>query len=93
MAVSFTSLIAVTALVLRRVNGFRKGGSWSEVDFAVLDGDHEVGCIYRVDDQPELWFWNVSVNPTECKTYGHTPTLEEAKAAFRSAYMATSRVR
>jgi hypothetical protein len=81
------------ALVLRRVNGFRKGGSWSKLDFAVLDGDHEVGCIYRVDDQPELWFWNVSVNPTKHKLYGHAPTLDEAKAAFRSAYVAPPRLR
>ena len=93
MALGLTSLIAVTALVLRRVNGFHKGGSWSELDFAVLDGDRDIGCIYRVDDQPELWFWNMSVDPTERKSYGHTPTLDEAKAAFGSAYIATSRVR
>ena len=43
-------------LILRRANVSRKGGPWSETDFDVFDGDRNVGRVYRVDDQPEVWF-------------------------------------
>src|SRR5260370_5872506 len=49
-------------LVLRRANVSRPGGSWSEDDFDVFDGDRSVGRVYCVDAQAgnETWFWGVS---------------------------------
>jgi hypothetical protein len=47
-------------LILRRANVSNPGGSWSETDYDVFDGDRDVGRVYRVDDQPEVWFWGVS---------------------------------
>jgi hypothetical protein len=75
-------------LILRRANISRPGGSWSETDYDVFDGDRDVGRVYRVDDQPEVWFWGVSFQLTGRKSYGHAPTLDDAKAAFKAEYAA-----
>src|SRR5260370_15972681 len=40
--------MADPTLILRRANVSRKGGTWSEHDFDVFDGDRDVGRIYRV---------------------------------------------
>jgi hypothetical protein len=34
------------------------------------------------------WFWGVDFQITSGKSYGHAPTLDEAKAAFRVEYEA-----
>src|SRR5260370_24906604 len=59
-------------LVLRRANVSRPGGSWSEDDFDVFDGDRSVGRVYCVDAQAgnETWFWGVSFQLTGRKSYG-----------------------
>jgi hypothetical protein len=55
----------------------------------VFDGDREVGCVYRVADRPiSEWFWGVSFQLTGRKSYGHAPTLDAAKAAFKAEYEA-----
>jgi hypothetical protein len=74
-------------LILRRASISRLSGTWSEHDYDVFDGDRDVGRIYRVDDQPEVWFWGVSFMLTGKKSYGHTPTLKEAKTAFKATYL------
>src|SRR5260370_34187986 len=53
-------------LVLRRANVSRPGGSWSEDDFDVFDGDRSVGRVYCLDAQAgnETWFWGVSFQLT-----------------------------
>jgi hypothetical protein len=78
-------LIHVTVLVLRRANVSRCSGQWQHDDFDVFDGEREVGRIYLVDsnDGQETSFWGVSFDLTGRKSYGHVPTLDEAKAAFR----------
>jgi hypothetical protein len=42
------------------------------------------GRIFRQTDGQ--WFWGVSFQLTGRKSYGHAPTLDEAKAAFRAEY-------
>jgi hypothetical protein len=78
------------ALTLRRASASRPSGSWSETDFDVFDGtggaDRDVGRIFRQTDGQ--WFWGVSFQLTGPKSYGHAPTLDEAKAAFRAEYEA-----
>jgi hypothetical protein len=59
-----------------------------ETDYDVFDGDRDVGRVYRVDDQPEVWFWGVSFQLTGRKRCGHAPTLDDAKAAFKAEYEA-----
>jgi hypothetical protein len=78
------------ALILRRSNVSRKGGSWQHEDYDVFDGEREVGRIYRiVTDMPASeWFWGVSFKVTKRKSYGHAASIEEAKAAFRAEYEA-----
>jgi hypothetical protein len=78
----------MTVLVLRRANVARKGGNWDESDYDVFDGDRGVGRIFL--DANHTWFWGVSFQLTGRKSYGHAATLEEAKAAFRTAYLAWS---
>jgi hypothetical protein len=75
-------------LLLRRANVSRKGGSWSEHDFDVFDGERDVGRIYLVDGYggTEKWFWGVSFQLTGRKSYGHAVSLDDAKAAFRAEY-------
>jgi hypothetical protein len=34
----------------------------------------------------ETWFWGVSFQLTGRKSYGHAPSLDAAKAAFRAEY-------
>jgi hypothetical protein len=77
-------------LVLRRANISRSGGPWSETDFDVFDGDRDVGRVYCVNSHAgsESWFWGVSFQLTGKKSYGHAPSLEEAKAAFKAEYAA-----
>jgi hypothetical protein len=72
------------ALILRRANVSRKSGSWQHEDYDVFDDDRDVGRIYLVDSNAgtETWFWGVSFQLTNRKSYGHAPTLDEAKAAF-----------
>jgi hypothetical protein len=74
-------------LVLRRANISRKGGPWQHEDFDVFDGDRSVGRVL-VDGYggKEIWFWGVSFQLTGRKSYGHTTSLDEAKAAFRAEY-------
>ena len=61
--------------------------SWSENEFDVFDGERNVGRVYHVEDRPDsVWFWAVSFQLTGHKSYGHAPTLDEAKAAFRAEY-------
>jgi hypothetical protein len=49
-------------LVLRRASISRPGGSWSDFDFDVLDGDRFVGRVYFDDSRAGRvsWFWGVS---------------------------------
>jgi hypothetical protein len=62
----------------------RISGSWQDEDYDVFDGDRDVGRIYLVDGHggQENWFWGVSFQLTGRKSYGHVPSLDEAKAAF-----------
>ena len=79
----------MTELVLRRASISRLYGSWSETDFDVFDGDREIGRVYGVVDRPgSEWFWGVSFQLTGRKSYGHAPTLAQAKAAFKAEYLA-----
>jgi hypothetical protein len=72
-------------LVLRHANVSRISGSWQDEDYDVFDGDREVGRVYRLDDRPDsAWFWGVSFQLTGRKSYGHTASLDDAKAAFRA---------
>jgi hypothetical protein len=83
------NLATAMHLVLRRANISRSGGSWSETDFDVFDGDRKVGRIYRLDDRPDsAWFWGVSFQLTGRKSYGHAASIDEAKAAFKAEYEA-----
>jgi hypothetical protein len=68
------------ALILRRVNVSRQGGSRQHEDYDVFHGAREVGRIYLIDSDGgnETWFWGVS--------FQVTGTLDEAKAAFRAEY-------
>jgi hypothetical protein len=82
-------------LILRRANVSRPGGQWQHEDFDAFDGDRNVGRVYLVDSRVgrETWFWGVSFQLTGRKSYGHAPTLDEAKAAFRAEYAAWQRER
>jgi hypothetical protein len=75
-------------LILRRANVSRKGGHWQHEDFDVFDGEREIGRVYLVDGYggKETWFWGVSFQLTNRKSYSHAPTLDDAKAAFRAEY-------
>jgi hypothetical protein len=54
----------------------------------VFDGDQDVGRIYCVNAYAgkESWFWGVAFQLTGRKSYGNAPTLDEAKAAFKTEY-------
>jgi hypothetical protein len=76
-------------LILRRTNASRISGDWQHEDYDVFDGEREIGRIYRVTDHLDSpWFWGVSFQLTGRKSYGHVPTLDAAKAAFRAEYEA-----
>jgi hypothetical protein len=70
-------------LILRGANACRISGQWQH------DDERDVGRIYRLDDRPDSqWFWGVSFQLTERKSYGHATTLDAAKAAFKAEYEA-----
>jgi hypothetical protein len=77
-------------LILRRANLSRISGQWQDEDYDVFDGGRDVGRIYLVDSNAgtETWFWGVSFLLTNRKSYGHAPTLDAAKAAFKAEYEA-----
>jgi len=77
-------------LVLRRTQGHRPG-DWGPHDYDVLDGEREVGRIYRVNAATELWRWVVDFMLTHRNNYGTAESREAAMAAFRAEY-ARSRV-
>lgn len=52
----------------------------------MFDGDRAVGRMHRVNSPDEIWFWGVSFQLTNRKSYGHAESLDEAKAAFRTEY-------
>jgi hypothetical protein len=76
----------MSALLLRRANISRKGGTWQHDDFDVFDGDRGIGRIYRVKASNESWFWGVSFQLTGRKSYGSAVSLDEAKALFKAEY-------
>jgi hypothetical protein len=76
--------VSEPALILRRANVSRKGGEWKHDDYDVFDAEHCVGRIFLAANH--TWFWGVSFQLTGRKSYGHVPTLDEAKAAFRAEY-------
>jgi hypothetical protein len=78
--------MAEFTLILRRANVSRKGGSWQHEDYDVFDGERCVGRIFL--DANNAWFWGVDFQITGRKSYGHAPTLDKAKAAFRKEYEA-----
>jgi hypothetical protein len=61
-----------------------EGGEWQHEDYDVFDGERDAGRIFL--DASQTWFWGVSFQLTGRKSYGHTPTLDEAKVAFRTEY-------
>jgi hypothetical protein len=79
---------AVSDLVFRQPRVVRRSRQWQDKDFDVFDGEHEVGRVYLVDrdGRGERWFWGVSFRLTGRKSYGHTHSLDAAKAAFKSEY-------
>jgi hypothetical protein len=77
-----------TTLILRSASSSRESGDWNDDDFDVFDGDRLVGRVYRVNSSEEIWFWGVSFLLTNRKSYGHADSLDEAKAAFRTEYLA-----
>ena len=62
----------MVALILRRANVSRKGGSWQHEAYDVFDGERCVGRIFL--DANNAWFWGVSFQLTGRKSYGHAPT-------------------
>ena len=76
------------ALILRRAKISRKGGGWKDDDFDVFDGDREIGRVYRVNSPDEIWFWGVSFQLTGRKSYGDAASLDDAKSAFKTGYLA-----
>jgi hypothetical protein len=81
------------ALILRRADVSRNGGSWQDEDYEdydVFDGKREVGRVYLVDGYggSDAWFWGVSFQVTKRKSYGFATSLDDAKAAFRAEYEA-----
>jgi hypothetical protein len=74
-------------LTLRRASVSRISGNWDDDDYDVFDGDRDVGRIFRENAHEELWFWGVDFTITNRKSYGHSSSLDEAKAAFRAEYL------
>jgi hypothetical protein len=77
-------------LVLRRANLSRISGQWQDEDYDVFDGtggtERDVERIFQQADG--RWFWGVSFQLTDRKSYGHATSLDEAKAAFKAEYEA-----
>jgi hypothetical protein len=84
-----TDTYTAMELILRRANASRISGKWQDEDYDVFDGERDVGRIYLVDSygDREKWFWGVGFQLTGRKSYGHAPTLDEAKAAFKAQYV------
>ena len=66
-------------LALRRASVSRPSGSWSDDDYDVFDGEHNVGRIFL--QAHGVWFWGVSFQITKRKSYGDAASLDGAKAA------------
>jgi hypothetical protein len=69
-------------LLLRPANVSREGGHWQDEDYDVFDGDRDVGRIFQQADGQ--CFWGVAFHLTRRKSYGHAPSLDDAKAAFKA---------
>jgi hypothetical protein len=55
-------------------------------DFQVRDGEKVVGRIYRSSGLQQGWFWGV-LGAEIGMPRGHAASLQEAKIAFRAAYI------
>jgi hypothetical protein len=77
------------ALILRRANISRKGGSWQHEDYDVFDGEREVGRIYLMDSDAgaETWFWGVSFQLTGARAMAALNRLRGPRR-FRAEYLA-----
>jgi hypothetical protein len=78
--------MSTPTLILRRANASRKPSDRKHEDYDVFDGDRCAGRIFL--QASGAWFWGVDFQITGRKSYGHTATLDEAKAAFRKEYEA-----
>ena len=56
-------------------------------DYAVIDDAHRVGRIrYAAERTNEIWMWNVTI-PDPGGGHGTSPSLEEAKSAFKKSWL------
>lgn len=73
-------------LALRRT---RIPGAGDDDWSVVLDGSEIIGRIYRAPNRvPAAWFWGLTVFPSSAANSGYAPSLEEAKARFRTRWQA-----
>lgn len=72
-------------LVLRCAQGHRPG-DWGPDDYDVLDGERDIGRIFRINVATEVWWWGVGFQLTGRKSHGTADSLDAAKAAFKAEY-------
>jgi hypothetical protein len=86
------SLDAMSALLLRRASLYRKGGSWSDDDFDVVEDARVIGRIYRVVGKSERWFWGIDYFLAGRRAiYDHAASREAAMVALKAAWKQRAR--
>jgi hypothetical protein len=74
----------------QRASASRPSGEWSDDDYDVLADGAVIGRIMRAAAAPEgtPWLWTLAFGHHEDRipTHGHSPTREEAMAAFAKSW-------
>jgi hypothetical protein len=78
-----------TTLILRQTRG-ADGEPWGENDYSAYEGELQVGRIYlSVSSTALKWYWTVNCyHPVMADDRGHVDSLEAAKAALKSRWLA-----